>query len=291
MSTSGPTDTGVDRDAVRAWGRVNLRDLPWRATRDPWRILVAEVMLQQTQVSRVVPRWYEWCAVYPTPESLASVPLGDAIARWHGLGYPRRAKNLHGAATAIVALHAGEVPHELDALLALPGIGRYTARAVMTFAFEADVGVVDTNVARVLARSAGTTLTTSAAQDHADSLVPVGEGWLWNQSMMDVGARYCRPDPRCDGCPLSALCCWRASRRAGAPDPAAGSAGVSRRQPPYDGSARQARGTLLGDLVASRLLGELVAGRRSSDGYDATVVAGLVADGLVVERNGELVLP
>ncbi len=282
VSTSGPTDTGVDRDAVLAWGRVNLRDLPWRATRDPWRILVAEVMLQQTQVSRVVPRWYEWCAVYPTPESLASVPLGDAIARWHGLGYPRRAKNLHGAATAIVALHCGEVPHELDALLALPGIGRYTARAVMTFAFEADVGVVDTNVARVLARSAGTTLTPSAAQDRADSLVPAGEGWLWNQTMMDVGARHCRPDPQCDGCPLSGLCRWRASRRAGAPDPAVGSASVSRRQPPYDGSARQARGSLLGDLVA---------GRRSSAGYDATVVAGLVADGLVVDRNGELMLP
>jgi len=134
VSTSGPTDTGVDRDAVLAWGRTNLCDLPWRATRDPWRILVAEVMLQQTQASRVVPRWYEWCAMYPTPESLASVPLGEAIARWHGLG-------------------------------------RYTARAVMTFAFGADVGVVDTNVARVLARSAGTTVTTSAAQNHADSLM------------------------------------------------------------------------------------------------------------------------
>ena len=138
-----------------AWGAPRLRDLPWRRTRDPWLVLVSEVMLQQTQAQRVIPKWQSFCAAYPTPTACAAAPLGDVLRLWQGLGYPRRARDLHRAAVAIEAAHDGEVPADLDALLALPGIGPYTARAVLAFAYERDVGVVDTNIARVLARTSG----------------------------------------------------------------------------------------------------------------------------------------
>ena len=137
---------------------------------------------------------------------------------WQGLGYPRRARNLHRAAVAIEAAHDGEVPADLDALLALPGIGPYTARAVLAFAFERDVGVVDTNIARVLARTAGERLSALSAQRLADRYVPAGHGWVWNQMLMDHGASVCRPTPRCEACPLGRDVRLE-SRRTAAPRP------------------------------------------------------------------------
>ena len=118
-------------------------------------VLVAEVMLQQTQAARVVPKWLAFLDAFPTPAACAAAPLGDVLRRWQGLGYPRRARNLHDAARLMVERHGGAVPDDIDALLALPGIGPYTARAVLAFAYERDVAVVDTNIARVLARAAG----------------------------------------------------------------------------------------------------------------------------------------
>jgi A/G-specific adenine glycosylase len=134
-----------------------LRDLPWRRTRDPWAILVSEVMLQQTQAVRVVPKWQEFIATYPTPADCAAASLGDVLRLWHGLGYPRRARNLHAAATLISG--RSEFPATLETLRQLPGVGAYTARAVLAFAFEVDAAVVDTNIARVLARVTGHRLT------------------------------------------------------------------------------------------------------------------------------------
>ena len=152
-------DTGVagviDPGAVLAWGAASMRDLPWRAERDPWRILVAEVMLQQTQVDRVIPKWTAFLEAFPTPAACAEASLGDLLRLWQGLGYPRRARNLQAAAVVAVDRHGGQLPDDLEALLALPGIGPYTARAVLAFAFERDVAVVDTNIARILARTAG----------------------------------------------------------------------------------------------------------------------------------------
>ncbi|HEU4841525.1 MAG TPA: A/G-specific adenine glycosylase, partial [Ilumatobacteraceae bacterium] len=244
----GPLTTAaavpVDPGAVLAWGAPRLRDLPWRTTRDPWRILVAEIMLQQTQVPRVIPKWLAFLAAYPTPAACAAAPLGDVLRHWQGLGYPRRARNLHDAATEVVARHGGAVPADLDALLALPGIGPYTARAVLAFAHEQDVAVVDTNIARVLARVAGTRLTPRRVQAAADEVVPAGAGWAWNQMLMDLGATVCRPAPRCTDCPLAPACAWHVAGHP-APDPATGSAGVSTRQAPYAGSDRQARGAVL----------------------------------------------
>ena len=162
----------IDPGAVLAWGVLRLRDLPWRAARDPWSILVAEIMLQQTQALRVVPTWEAFLARYPTATVCASASLGDVLRDWHGLGYPRRARNLHEAAVAMVDHHGGQVPDDLAALLALPGVGPYTARAVLAFAFERDVAVVETNIARVLARTAGRRLTARSVQAAADALLP-----------------------------------------------------------------------------------------------------------------------
>jgi A/G-specific adenine glycosylase len=271
----------LDTGAVLAWGVPRLRDLPWRRTRDPWAILVAEVMLQQTQAERVVPRWLDFLDAYPNPTACATASLGDVLRIWQGLGYPRRARNLHDAAAMIVRDHGGVVPDDRAALLDLPGVGPYTARAVRVFAFERDDAVVETNIARLLARIAGERLTAKRAQALADAEVPHGEGWVWNQVLMDLGATVCRPSPRCADCPVTNACAWR---RAGypEPDPAVGSAGVSTTQPPFDGSARQARG---------RVLRALAGGAAPVDEFAPAIVDGLVADRLVMREHDTLRLP
>lgn len=271
----------LDVGAVLGWGVPQLRDLPWRAVRDPWAILVAEVMLQQTQAQRVIPKWHEFLDEYPDPAACAAASLGDVLRRWQGLGYPRRARNLRAAAETIVERHDGRLPGDLDALLALPGVGPYTARAVLAFAFEHDVAVVDTNIARVLARTAGARLTPKQAQAMADRLVPHGHGWIWNQVIMDLGATRCRPTPSCPTCPLAPSCAWHVQGHPD-PDPAVGSAGVSTRQAPFDGSDRQARGRVL------RALGD---GPRPSSDFDARIVDGLVADALVARDSALVRLP
>lgn len=241
MSTSGP----IDSTEVLRWGLPRLRDLPWRQTRDPWLILVSEVMLQQTQALRVVPKYRAFVDEYPTPSACAEASLGDVLRLWQGLGYPRRARNLHAAASHISEM--GKFPSTLDELLRLPGVGGYTARAVLAFAFEADVAVVETNIARVLARVVGHRLTAREVQAVADAALPHGESWAWNQCLMDLGAMLCRPtSPQCEACPLTSVCAWRGS----GDDPAVGSARVSGTQTRFDGSDRQARGRLMKALVA-----------------------------------------
>jgi A/G-specific adenine glycosylase len=271
----------IDSGAVLAWGAADLRDLPWRRERDPWRILVAEVMLQQTQADRVVPKWIEFLESFPTAAACARATLADVLRLWQGLGYPRRARNLRDASLLVVERHDGQLPDDLGALLALPGVGPYTARAVLAFAFEHDVAVVDTNIARVLARAGGERLTAKRAQAAADALVPVGHGWVWNQVFMDLGATVCRPVPKCDRCPVRSACRWRLGGFA-VPDPAVGSAGVSGRQAKFEGSDRQARGAVLRALQGGPAL---------VDAFDPRIVAGLVADGLVTIDAATVSLP
>jgi A/G-specific adenine glycosylase len=272
----------IDSGAVLAWGSTRLRDLPWRHTRDPWQILVAEVMLQQTQADRVIPKWSAFLERFPSPTSCADASLGELLRLWQGLGYPRRARNLHAAAVVVRDVHGGVVPGELEALMRLPGVGPYTSRAVLAFAFEREVAVVDTNIARILARTQGCRLTPRAAQNCADELVPEGQGWAWNQMLMDLGATVCRPRPNCSSCPLRPECAWQVAGRID-PDPAIGSAGVSTSQAPFEGSARQARG---------RVLRELVSGAQPVSRFDSVIVESLLADGLVLRTPaGELALP
>lgn len=275
--TVGPVDPG----AVLAWGLPRMRDFPWRAERDPWRILVSEVMLQQTQADRVISKREAFLEVFGTPAACASASVGDVLRLWQGLGYPRRARNLHLTARRVVDENGGRLPDDLAGLLDLPGIGPYTARAVLAFAFERDVAVVDTNIARILARTAGERLTPKRAQAAADSLVPEGDGWAWNQVVMDLGAIVCRPKPVCGECPIASTCSWHLKGRP-EPDPAIGSAGVSTKQARFEGSDRQARGRV---LVA---LGE---GSRPLVAFDDRIVSGLVADGLAEINDGMLQLP
>lgn len=271
---------------VLGWGLPRLRDLPWRATRDPWAVLVSEVMSQQTQVARVVPKWQAFMAEFPTTAACAEAALGDVLRLWQGLGYPRRARNLHGAAVAVEQL--GRFPDTLAGLLVLPGVGAYTARAVLAFAYETDAAVVDTNVARVLARVGGQRLTPKQAQATADSWVPLGQAWEWNQCLMELGALVCRPTPLCHECPLRPTCAWKGN----GPDPAIGSAGVSRTQAPFEGSDRQARGRLLraASAGAVRHAEAAVVMGVAPDRTDR-LVAALIAEGLLVAEAGRLRLP
>jgi A/G-specific adenine glycosylase len=278
------------------WGERSRRNLPWRSTRDPWAVLVSEIMLAQTQVSRVIRPWERFLTRFPDPTACASAAPGEVIAMWSGLGYNRRARQLHGAATTICVGHGGRVPATLEALLELPGVGPYTARAVLAFAFERDIGVVDTNAARVLARAvAGRALAPAEAQGLADGLVPAGGGWAHNQAMLDLGARHCskrRPD--CAACPVAAVCVWA---RCGypAPDPAEGSAGTSGRQSAFAGSDRQGRGRLvaaarLGPVAADEL--GAVMGWPDDPDRAERVARTVVVDGLVQWRpDGAIGLP
>ncbi len=268
---------------VLAWGLPRLRDLPWRRTRDPWAVLVSEVMLQQTQVTRVLDRWARFLTVFPTVEECASASLGDVLREWQGLGYPRRARNLHAAARIVV--DGGGFPRELDGLLRLPGVGQYTARALLAFAFEVDAAVVDTNIARVYARVSGERLTPKRVQAIADEAAPIGACWSWNQCLMDLGAVLCRPaSPDCAACPVVHVCAWAGGP---GPDPAVGSSGVSGRQARFVGSDREARGRLMKAMAGGPVERRSVAAIMQRDESTAQRLVGdLIADRLC-ERTGE----
>lgn len=279
----------LDDRSVFGWWAQQARDLPWRATRDPWAVLVSEVMLQQTQVARVVPKWHAFLDRFPDPAACAAAPVGAVVEAWAGLGYNRRAVALHRCAAAVVADHGGRLPLDLDALLALPGIGPYTARAVLAFAGERDVAVVDTNVARVLARQSGRPLRPTEVQALADAQVPSGRGWAWNQAVLDLGATVCRARvPACGECPIIASCAWRG---VGA-DPAVGSAGVGGRQSRFEGSDRQGRGRLV-DALRRGPVADVAraAGWPDDPSRAARIADGLVADGLAVRHGAGLTLP
>lgn len=267
------------RRAVLGFARRGLRDLPWRATRDPWHVLVSEVMLQQTQAARVIAPWSRFVERFPDPAACAAATGAEVVRRWDGLGYNRRAVNLHRAAAAVVEHHDGRVPRTVVELRKLPGVGPYTARAVVAFAFEGDVAVVDTNVARVVTRAvAGRPMRPGQVQALADVLVPPGRGWLWNQALLDLGAVLCTARaPDCGGCPLRRRCRWATG--AAAPDPWRPTSFQSR----FEGSDRQGRGR----LVAALRRGPVAAGALAAsagwpeDGDRARRAAdALVADGL-----------
>ncbi len=301
MSTaaSPPTLDPARLDAVRrrvlAWFAATGRPLPWRSTRDPYRVLVAEVLAQQTQAARAAGAYPGFLARFPTVEALAAATPAEVLRAWQGLGYNRRALALRATARAVV--ERGGWPRTVEGLRELPGVGPYTARAVACFAFELDVAPVDTNVARVLARSlAGADpgqLPPAARQRLADLALPAGRAWAWSSALMDIGAEHCRPQPRCGGCPLASPCRWRALGPA-APPP--------RRRPavPFASSDRRWRGAVVRALAAAEHgLGEdelagavdaAAAGRPA--GWFAGLLARLEAEGLVArDQAGRLHLP
>lgn len=201
------------------WYRENRRDLPWRRTRDPYAIWISEAMLQQTRVETVVGYWARFLARFPTVSALAGAAEDEVLAAWSGLGYYRRARSLRTAAQAMVERHGGRFPDDLDAALELPGVGPYTAGAVLSIAFDRAAALVDGNVVRVFARWFGCDLEYAAATrwawQKAEQLVPrEGGAGEWNQALMELGATVCTPDkPRCAECPLRDVCIARAAGR------------------------------------------------------------------------------
>ena len=196
-----------------SWYRRHGRDLPWRRTRQPYRILVSEIMLQQTQVERVLPKYREFLGRYPTMKALAAASVDDVRRLWYPLGYNVRPVRLHAIARESVARYGGRLPDTADSLRQLPGIGRYTAGAILSFAHGRDVAVLDTNVRRVLGRvflgprRLARLRGEKALWALAEHLVPRGRGYDFNQALMDFGATWCTPRrPRCPGCPMRAFC-------------------------------------------------------------------------------------
>jgi len=205
--------TSTLRRALLDWYARAARDLPWRRTRDPYAIWVSEIMLQQTRVDTVLRYYDRFLQRFPTPYALAAADEDAVMAAWSGLGYYRRARLLHAGVREVVARYGGAVPEAADARRALPGIGRYTAGAVLSFAFGRDVAVLDTNVRRVLTRVfLGARRTARLRGDRrlwemAEALVPAGRGYDFNQALMDFGATWCTPRrPRCPGCPMRGFC-------------------------------------------------------------------------------------
>lgn len=278
-----------------AWYRENARDLPWRRPGyGAWGVLVSEFMLQQTPVNRVVPRLQAWLERWPAPAALAAAPASEAVRQWANLGYPRRALWLHRAAVEITERHGGVVPREVDALLALSGVGAYTARAVAAFAYGERHPVVDTNTRRVLARALAGRVQPGppSARDLIvmESVLPEEpeRAAIFNAATMELGATLCTARaPRCGECPVAGECAWRL---AGHPD----TGDERRRQARYEGSDRQARGAVLRALrdATSRAvpLAALVPDWPDVAQRDRAI-ASLVADGLAVEDRGALRLP
>jgi A/G-specific adenine glycosylase len=269
--------THPDADAILAWYAAVRRDLPWRRTADPYRILVSEVMLQQTQVARVVPYYEAFLACFPSERALAEAPAADVLRLWSGLGYNRRALALH-AASAVVARDGW--PRSVEGLMALPGVGPYTAAAVASFAFGVQAAAVDTNVRRVIERLDRRRRRVPELARRAQALVPAGRAADWNQALMELGATVCTARaPACVACPATS--CRTRGRADLAP--------AARRGPErvrFEDTDRFVRGRVIAALVAGEGLPERIEPARLE-----RALCGLERDGLVVRDGGAVRLP
>ncbi len=215
VALPAPAARQLFRRRLLRWYDANGRTLPWRTTPDPYHILVSEIMLQQTQVDRVVPKYHEWLGRYPTLEALASAPVDDAVRTWYPLGYNIRPQRLHAIARESVSRFGGALPDDHATLLSFKGIGPYTAGAIMSFAFKRRAAILDTNVARVLFR---VFVGKGNPKEHrmvkhlwavSEALVPSRRVFDFNQAIMDFGAMVCvARAPRCEGCPMARSCRW-----------------------------------------------------------------------------------
>lgn len=279
--------------ATMVWFADAARDLPWRhPSCTPWGVLVSEVMLQQTQVDRVVPVWQAWLDRWPTPADLASTDLASVLRAWGRLGYPRRAQRLHAASIVITEQHGGLVPDQDEALRALPGVGEYTAAAVRAFAFGEPSVVLDTNVRRVLARAIqgqampGTHLT-NAERTLATTLLHTAgrRGARWSAAVMELGALVCTArSPQCGQCPIRDSCAWQ---QAGQP----ANAMPRRQQPRFAGSNRQVRGLILAKLREGSVPTATMDLIWPDTDQRQRALDTLQAEGLVIKRRGRYRLP
>ena len=289
MPDAGLTSQVIE--AICAWFDANGRDLPWRRPgTSAWGVLVSEVMSQQTPMSRVIGPWHEWMNRWPTPDDLAEEDSGEAVAAWGRLGYPRRALRLHSCAVAIATEHDGVVPNSYDELVALPGIGDYTASAVVSFAFGGRATVLDTNVRRLIARAESgiancPTSVTRAERIVADALVPDEDARAakWAVASMELGALVCTArSPQCEVCPIRDSCRWVID---GKPDNA-----PARRGQPWKGTDRQCRGVIM-DVVRNSPRGVKVQMALSAwpePDQASRCLESLLDDGLV-HRRGSLI--
>ena len=280
------------RAAVFRFYRRHKRDLPWRRTRDPYRILVSEIMLQQTQVDRVIPKYKEFLARFPTLDSLARARVADVVRAWLGLGYNGRAVRLWQCARDLQTHHHGVLPRDPQQLRRLPGIGPYTASAVAAIAFGAPVAPVDVNVSRVLSRvfKGRDQLATARVGALAQAAMPARAAGAWAQALMDLGARYCRAQPRCGECPVRTVCMY--TRRYPSAAHSRRNRATSQR---YAGSNRYYRGRIVRVLSTDDHLTVRALGRKVKDGFaisDVTwlheLLRGLERDGLVRVHRGRV---
>jgi A/G-specific adenine glycosylase len=279
------------RDTLLAWYDLTGRALAFRSTADPYAVLVSELMAQQTQARRAADAWIAWMRRWPTVADLAAASVADVLRAWAGLGYNRRAVNLHRAAQVIVARHVGVVPSTVAGLESLPGVGPYTARAVAAIAFRAPVGAVDTNVRRVLGRIAAggpDAYTAADMQSLADAVIPRDRPDAWTHALMDLGARLCRPArPQCADCPVIAWCSYAMGER---PSPGTTTHARKRRpEPAFPSTRRWLRGRIL-DLARSARDDEWVAypdaiGQHPEAAVRESVMA-LAREGLLEVRPG-----
>ena len=274
---------------VLEWYADNARELPWRGSgTTPWAVMVSEFMLQQTPVSRVLPVFESWMATWPTPVALAAAPSGDAVRAWGRLGYPRRALRLHAAASEITDRHDGEVPRDYGELIALPGVGDYTASAIASFAFGGSHAVLDTNVRRVFARAVrgvefSGASASKAERELAESLVPGQDPATWAVAVMELGALVCTAAaPKCAACPISDQCAWNTAGRPPYDGP-------PRRGQAWAGTDRQVRGRLM--AVLREAPGSVARSRLDGVWSDATqrerALQSLLVDGLAIETDDQ----
>jgi len=241
------------RDYIFSWWEFNKRDLPWRHTHDPYKILVSEIMLQQTQVPRVIARYRAFIARYPTVSDLAQASTADVLKIWKGMGYNRRALYLKKAAAL------GRIPKTETELMTLPGVGKYTARAILVFAYKQDVAAVDTNIRKIITHFFFNDIQQkeSIIQETADEILPKGKSWEWHQALMDFGALALQS---------------RAKSR-----------DLSKKTIPFKQSNRFMRGKIMDSLRTGAITEPSV--------FPASVIDGLVKDGLAERKSGKIQLP
>lgn len=284
-------------EPLTSWFDTHSRDLPWRHTRDPWAILLCEVMSQQTPVARVEPTWHAWLDRWPTPVDLAAASPSEVLLAWNKMGYPRRALRLRECAIAITERFDGQLPNSREELLSLPGVGPYTADAVLAFAFKERSVVLDTNIRRVLARWHGDALPrptqTRGEEQRANRFVPDDpeQAWRWNAAIMEFGALVCTArNPKCDQCPFTEMCEWF---QTGKPEDAHAAKRVTQK---WHGTNRQARGAILDVFRAEPTRESFIeADLRDRVAIEESrferALLSLLEDGLIEDTDGALHLP